>query len=132
MLKLYISLFLLLPGIVVPHTIRADDDLNLPDLSSPDDTQWRETTPSMSTEAYKQAYDYNRRLLRRALTQYLESKFTSLGVSETTFRLTEGALFLAFKHDAEFNLNESKTMALEFSDLTDEDRAMLYKFKFNW
>ena len=117
--------------IIAPLSAR-DTDYSLPDLSGPVKFQWQHTDPLMSGDEYKQAARYNKRLLRRAVKHYLESAFLSLGASENTLKLTGAALGFAIMRGAKFNLNASKTMALELKDVDDDDRAIFYKYQFSW
>ena len=131
MVRLFCTSFILLfVGLQSPALFATGNDL--PVLEDPFTIKWLHTDHRTGAEEYKRADRHNKKLLRRAVTQYLANSFESIGVSESTFRFTGGAIFFFLKQDAEINLNDSKTMSLEFTDVRDEDRAVIYKIKYNW
>jgi hypothetical protein len=108
------------------------DDVQLPDLYQLKLTNWQHLSNESSGQEYEPAEIYSRQLLHGAVVNYLESKLTSLGIPHTATTLTGAALIFAIGQDAKLDLNESKTMSLQFQDLKDADRAVLYRLKYSW
>lgn len=90
------------------------------------------TRPDMSKSEYNQAIRYNKRLLLHAVREYLEKSFTSLGMSETSQKITGAALGLIIQRGAKLNLNNNNSMYLEFDQLNDRDRSIYYKINYSW
>ena len=95
-------------------------------------TQWLHMDSQNSYTKYERSDSYNQQMLHGAVMDYLESKLTSLGVPHSAMTLTGAALIFAIGQDAKLNLNESKTMSLQFQDMKDADRAFLYRLKYSW
>ena len=134
--RITISIFLL--AMFVSSGARADDfslpddNLLLPDLNQLKSTQWLHMDSQNSYSKYQNSDSYNQQMLHGAVMDYLESKLSSLGVPHSAMTLTGAALIFAIGQDAKLNLNESKTMSLQFQDMKDADRAVLYRLKYSW
>lgn len=124
-----ISFFIL--SICCSHYAAATD-IQLPDLNELGNFKWQHTDLDMSGYSYEKATKYNKRILRRAIKDYIETKFSAMGVPRPALTLTGAAVLYAAGKDAKFSLNDSKTMSIELKDMRDEDRAILYKMKFSW
>ena len=105
--------------------------LNVPQLYEVQRSQWRAVDAEMSREEYKNAYRKNRRILVKTVSNYLERQFTALGVPEMGVNLAAKTIGFAVS-GAKINLNESKTMALELRDVTQEDRGVYFRVKLDW
>ena len=105
--------------------------LNVPQLYEVQRSQWRAVDTEMSREEYKNAYRKNRRILVKTVSNYLERQFTALGVPEMGVNLAAKTIGFAVS-GAKINLNESKTMALELRDVTQEDRGVYFRVKLDW
>lgn len=105
--------------------------INVPQLYEVQQPQWRAIDREMSRQEYKDAYRKNRRILVKSVSNYMEQQFTALGVPEMGVSLAAKTIGFAVS-GAKINLNESKTMALEVRDVTQEDRGVYFKVKFDW
>ena len=106
-------------------------NLNVPQLYEVQRSQWRAVDSEMSRQEYKNAYRKNRRILVKTVSNYLEQQFTALGVPEMGVNLAAKTIGFAVS-GAKINLNESKTMALEVRDVTQENRGIYFKVKLDW
>ena len=109
-----------------------DDDFLLPDLHQMKSIDWLHMDSQKPRSGYEASDSYNTQLLRGAVMDYLESKLTSVGIPHSAMTLTGAALIFAIGQDAKLNLNENKTMSLQFQDIRDADRAILYRLKYSW
>ena len=108
------------------------DDFVLPDLYQLKPIKWQHLDELNPESEYASKPNYDGTLLQGAVINYLESKLSSLGVPRTAMTLTGAALIFAVGQDAKLDLNESKTMSLQFQDLREADRAILYRLKYSW
>jgi hypothetical protein len=92
-------------------------------LSSIDDN----SSPQDNEKIYRR----NQRYLRDALKSYSKQTFRSIGLSEQTADLMGATLGLATQ-GAKLNLNESKTLAIEFKDVATHDPALYFGYKLDW
>ena len=109
-----------------------DDNFLLPDLTQMKSIDWLHLDTKNDYSGYDRSDNYNSQMLRGAVMDYLESKLTSVGIPHSAMTLTGAALLFAIGQDAKLNLNESKTMSLQFQDIKDADRAILYRLKYSW
>ena len=109
-----------------------DENYLLPDLNQMKSMDWLHMDSKNNYSGYENSDSYNSQLLRGAVMDYLESKLTSVGIPHSAMTLTGAALIFAIGQDAKLNLNESKTMSLQFQDIKDADRAILYRLKYSW
>ena len=108
-------------------------DNQLPDLFELKSFQWQQLEPAITNNnGYEPSGNFNEHLLQGAVQNYLESKLTALGIPRSAVTLTGAAVIFAAGQDAMLNLNESKTMSLQFQDIRDNDRAILYRLKYSW
>jgi len=109
------------------------EDYVLPDLYQLKPIDWQHADTQKSDDSYQDNINnYNRTLVQGAVMNFLETKLSSLGIPRTAMTLTGAALIFAIGQDAKLDLNESKTMSLQFKDLKDADRAILYRLKYSW
>lgn len=131
-------LILFLLTVSISFQVRADefslpdDDFLLPDLNQMKSIDWLHMDSQKNSSGYESSDKYNSQLIRGAVMDYLESKLTSVGIPHSAMTLTGAALIFAIGQDAKLNLNESKTMSLQFQDIKDADRAILYRLKYSW
>jgi hypothetical protein len=85
----------------------------------------------MSPADYRQAYRQNQRLEVDFVEFHSKRALASTGISERAIGLVGTAALLPLRN-TRFHLNSSKTMAVEFQDVTDNDRALLLEFKRKW
>lgn len=134
--RITISIFLL--AMAVSVGVRAgdfslpDNNLLLPDLTQLKSTEWLRLDSQNSYSKYENSDSYNQQMLHGVVMDYLESKLSSLGIPHSAMTLTGAALIFAIGQDAKLNLNESKTMSLQFQDMKNADRAFLYRLKYSW
>ncbi len=97
-----------------------------------DDRQWRTFAASMSPSEYRRAVRDNHKLVRNVVKSYSSEALSSAGVPRAGIALMGAAAGLAIDGDAKWHLNESKTLAFEFDDVVDEDRALMFTIKKAW
>ena len=107
-------------------------DYVLPDLFQQQTYEWQHQDMSITDSGYEAPNQVSEHLLQGAVQNYLESRLSTLGIPRPAVTLTGAALIFAVGQDAMFNLNESKTMSLQFKDIRDNERAILYRLKYSW
>jgi hypothetical protein len=116
----------------VATTGMAEHDLSpVGELFQPGGSRWQDIDSGMSAEDYQSSSRQNLRLVRKSAKYFILQTSASAGIPEQGVALTGAALGLVLE-GAKFNLNESKTMALELDDVTGEDRAISLRFKLDW
>ena len=120
------------PCLFAEESLLPDNDYLLPDLFDMESFHWQHLDSQDSNRSFEKSANYNRHLIQGAVMNYLESKFTSLGIPRSAVTLTGAAVIFAAGQDAQLNLNKSKTMSLQFKDMREEDRAILYRLKYSW
>lgn len=100
--------------------------------AAPDSVSWHAVSTAMSQEEYTQVYRENRRFLRNLAKSGARATLVSLGVSKNIVGVLGTAAALALDDDAKLKLNRSKTLALEFTDMADEERAVLIGYTLHW
>jgi UV DNA damage repair endonuclease len=80
---------------------------------------------SMSPREYEELSSRNRRFAHNSLRSYSINALELLGISERGIHLTGAVVGLATR-GARLNLNKSKTLTLEFKDVGDSERALMY------
>jgi hypothetical protein len=73
----------------------------------------------------------NQRYLHDAFTSCSKEALRSIGLSDETADLMGATLGLATR-GAKLNLNESKTLAVEFKDVVTHDPALYFGYKLHW
>ena len=94
--------------------------------------EWQSVSGDMSASEYRQSYRHNQRIVRDFVKNYSESTLTSMGVPKTGVRVLGAAAGLAAGKDARLYLNDSKIMALELRDATEDDRALFFGISLDW
>jgi hypothetical protein len=107
-----------------------DLDTRVVDIGT-DRDQWQRFDPRMTSEDYMEISRNNLRMARRALTSYSHERLTSLWVPEMGINVLGTAIGLATS-TARFHVNKSKTVAVEFDSLAEEERALTLKVKIDW
>ena len=129
--------YILTTGIVVVAmffgtlTLAEDTQFNLPSLGDEESYYWRQVDNQMSAEEYRNTSKHNQRVVTKVARSYLEEKIISLGIPVKGVAMAGAAVNFAVS-GGKFNLNKSKTLALEFDDPIDNGRAMFLKFKLDW
>ncbi|HHH39995.1 MAG TPA: hypothetical protein ENK50_10550 [Sedimenticola sp.] len=93
--------------------------------------RWSSIDATISPERYAKLSRENQQDLERAGRRLLSSTFTTLGIPRQGAALTGAAIGLATK-GLKFNLNEEKTLGLEFNRMTSEKRGIYLNFKLDW
>ena len=86
---------------------------------------------NMSSEEYEENYSRNRRFMRNSLVSYSKDALESIGMPEQGINLMGTALGLVI-NGPRLNLNKSKTLALEFRDVGDPERALYLGVDLDW
>jgi len=84
-----------------------------------------------SLQDNEKTYRRNQRYLREALKSYSKQTLRSFGLSDQTADLMGATLGLATK-GAKLNLNESKTLAIEFKDVATHNPALYFGYNLDW
>ena len=92
-------------------------------LSSIDDN----SSPQDNEKIYRR----NQRYLRDALQSYSKQSLRSIGLSDQTAYLMGATVGFVF-NGAKLNLNESKTLAIEFKDVVTHDPALYFGYNLDW
>ena len=108
-----------------------DSHFALPSLGDQETARWQTVDSSMERSEYGQAVRHNKRIVTRAARNYLEDELVSMGVSKQAVGVA-GATVGFLVDGGKFNLNDSKTFALEVRDVVDNDRAMYLNYKLSW
>jgi hypothetical protein len=117
--------------LAVSNTAYAEDgDTPLLNIGT-DRDQWRPVNPQMTPEDYRESSRNNLQLARRTLASYSQESLTSLSMPEMGINLVGTAVGLA-AGTASFNVNKSKTMAVEFENLAEDKRALMFRVKIDW
>jgi hypothetical protein len=112
-------------------TLGEDIDNNLPNLGNEESYYWRQINNQMSPQEYRDASKHNQHVATKVARSYLEEQIKSLGVPIKEAAVAGAAINFAVDGGT-FNLNESKTLALEFKDPIASGRGMFLKFKVDW
>ena len=94
--------------------------------------EWQVVNGDMSSSEYRNAYRHNRRIVRDYFESYAESTLTSIGLPKSGVQYLSAAAGLAAGQDARFHLYDSKIIALEIKDTTEDDRAVYFGIKIDW
>jgi hypothetical protein len=86
---------------------------------------------NMSPREYEEIYSRNRRFVRKALMSYSKDTLESIGMPEQGVNLMGTALGLVI-NGPRLDLNKSKTLALEFRDAGDPERALYLGVDLDW
>lgn len=94
-------------------------------------SQWRSIDADMSPAEYRRAYRQNQRQVVDFVTFQSKRALASTGVSERAIVLV-GTAALVPVRNTRFHLNNRKTMAMQFQDVMNNDRALFLEFKTKW
>jgi hypothetical protein len=94
--------------------------------------QWRTVDADMSPVEYDRAVRENQKLVRRLVKSYSSETLDAVGVPRAGVAFLGAAAGLAVNGDAQWHLNDSKTMAFSFDDVTSDDRALMFRIKKRW
>jgi hypothetical protein len=94
-------------------------------------SRWQTIDADMSPDEYRLAYRQNQRLVIDILTFHARDALVSSGVPEQAIGLLGTAALLPLR-DARFHLNQSRTLAIDFQDVMDQDRALFLEYKRHW
>jgi hypothetical protein len=84
-----------------------------------------------SPQDIEKIYRRNQRYLHDAFTSCSKEALRSIGLSDETADLMGATLGLATR-GAKLNLNESKTLVVEFKDVVTHDPALYFGYKLHW
>jgi hypothetical protein len=86
---------------------------------------------NMSPREYEEISGRNRRFVRDSLMFYSKNSLESIGMPEQGVNLMGTALGMVI-NGPKLNLNKSKTLALEFRDAGDPERALYLGVDLDW
>ena len=86
----------------------------------------------MSPGDYRRAVRQNQRQVRDFVKNYSSEALASAGVPKAGIAFLGAAAGLAVDGDARLHLNQSKTLALRFDNLVDQERALMFTLKKTW
>jgi hypothetical protein len=79
----------------------------------------------------EKVYSRNQRYLRDALKSYSQETLGLVGLPDQTANLLAATIGIV-ANGAKLNLNESKTLAIEFNDVTTQDPALYFGYHLDW
>jgi hypothetical protein len=85
----------------------------------------------ISLQEYEEIYSRNQKYVRSTLKTYTKHALGLIGVSEQVVNITGAALGLVTR-GAKLDLNESKTLVLEFKDVSTGDRGLYFGVNLDW
>lgn len=97
-----------------------------------DKLHWQTYSSDLSDQQYRRISRQNQRQLRNFAKSYTENKLLSMGVPETGIKVMGVAAALAANRNTTLYLNKNHFLALEFKDVTNDNRAMFFGFKVDW
>lgn len=127
-LKLLLSVSLL----VMSTVVGAQELDKTGSAATSEHSPWKTASVDMSPDEYKQAYRENRRLLLRVFRSHATATLTSLGASEKGIGMLGAAAALALDHELKLPLNHSRRLAMHFSDMAQEERAVQIAYTMRW
>jgi len=86
----------------------------------------------MSTQEYEAIYRHNQRLVDKTLRSYSKDALEVIGIPKNVGYRVGAALGLVVNDGAALNLNKSKTLGLEFKDVSKPGRALHFRIKLYW
>jgi hypothetical protein len=87
---------------------------------------------NMSPQEYEAIYSHNQRLVDKTLRSYSKGALEVIGIPENVGYRVGAALGLVVNDGTALNLNKSKTLGLEFKDVSKPERALYFRIKLNW
>jgi hypothetical protein len=85
----------------------------------------------ITPQEYEWVYSGNRRFVRNNLKSYSRDALESIGIPEQGVNLMGAALGLVIQ-GARLDLNKSKTLALEFKDVSNQERTLYFGVNLDW
>jgi len=110
---------------------QAQDTTALFDIPESGVQRWHNVGAEMTPDEYDRACKQNIRNARHALKGYTNEIVSALHIPETGAKVMGAAAALA-AGNASVPLDDRRFMALEFDDVTGNDRAMYLRFKVDW
>ena len=86
----------------------------------------------ISPHEYEEIYSRNKRFVNKTLGSYSKNVLKIIGIPEQGGYLMGAALGLVINNRSQLDLNESKTLALEFEDMDKPERTLYFKVKLTW
>ena len=105
--------------------------LGIPDLYLTKSTEWHGVHAQMSSQEYRKATRKNRNTAIKAVSNYVEGKFLSLGIPEEGVTAAGAVVGFAF-NGAKIDLNKSKTLAFEVTDVVQQKPVLMLKMNLDW
>ena len=105
--------------------------LAIPDLYLTESTEWHGVHAQMSSQEYRKATRKNRNTAIKAVSNYVEGKFLSLGIPEKGVTAAGAVVGFAF-NGAKIDLNKSKTLAFEVTDVVQQKPVLMLKMNLDW
>jgi hypothetical protein len=93
---------------------------------------WQSFSADMSPSEYKYAVRANHKQVRKFVKSYSSEALSAAGVPKAGIAFLGAAAGLAVDGDARLPINDSKTLAFQFDNVVDSERALLFTFKKSW
>ena len=87
---------------------------------------------NMSAQEYEAIYSHNHILVDETLRSYSRDALEVIGIPENMGYRVGAALGLVVNDGTALNLNKSKTLGLEFKDVSKPERALHFRIKLYW
>ena len=87
---------------------------------------------NMSAQEYQAIYSHNHILVDKTLRSYSKDALEVIGIPENMGYHVGAALGLVVNDGTALNLNKSKTLGLEFKDVSKPERALHFRIKLYW
>ena len=97
-----------------------------------DRPKWQTYSTDMSQSDYERAVRDNQKQLRRFVKSYSSETLAAVGVPKAGIAFLGAAAGLAVDGDARLPLNDSKTFALQFDNVVDSERGLMFTYKKSW
>ena len=127
-LKTLLSILLLVTTVVVG----AEERDKMGSATTSERSPWRTVNADMSPDEYRQTYQKNRRLLLRTFKSHATEALSSLGASKKSIGMLGAAAALALNQETKLSLNSSRTLAVHFNDMAQEERAVQIGYTLRW
>ncbi len=107
------------------------DGVSLPELFETQGLQLRHAGPEFSQKDFEYTTHRNQHMLIKSVKGLMNDNLESMGTTGTVIKFTGETAYMAVK-SAKFNLNNSKTMAIEANHFVDSDREIVFSINISW
>jgi len=112
--------------------VHAEDAIFSVGETSVNKLHWQTYSNDLSDQEYRKISRHNQRRIRNFVKSYSKNTLLSIGVPETGIKVMGVAAALAANRNTTLYLNKNHFLALEFKDVTNDNRAMFFGFKMDW